>query len=138
VPVRYDRELVATTIKAMDRIAEIRAKREKAFWKNRQVLVSLWSTFVLTGRMSGNKARNLRAAATDIERHIELVQPRTNTAVQTAPLEEKERIREKIKVRAANRKAMAEQQLGGGKKSKKESRLIPAAGGGMGMGMDVE
>ena len=135
---RYDRELVATTIKAMDRIAEIRAKREKAFWKNRQVLVSLWSTFVLTGRMSGNKARNLRAAATDIERHIELVQPRTNTAVQTAPLEEKERIREKIKVRAANRKAMAEQQLGGGKKSKKESRLIPAAGGGMGMGMDVE
>jgi len=136
--VRYDRELVATTIKAMDRIAEIRAKREKAFWKNRQVLVSLWSTFVLTGRMSGNKARNLRAAATDIERHIELVQPRTNTAVQTAPLEEKERIREKIKVRAANRKAMAEQQLGGGKKSKKESRLIPAAGGGMGMGMDVE
>ena len=138
MPVRYDRELVATTIKAMDRIAEIRAKREKAFWKNRQVLVSLWSTFVLTGRMSGNKARNLRAAATDIERHIELVQPRTNTAVQTAPLEEKERIREKIKVRAANRKAMAEQQLGGGKKSKKESRLIPAAGGGMGMGMDVE
>lgn len=88
--------------------------------------------------MSGNKAKNLRAAATDIERHIELVQPRTNTAVQTAPLEEKERIREKIKVRAASRKVMAEQQLGGGKKSKKESRLIPAAGGGMGMGMDTE
>ena len=89
-------------------------------------------------RMSGNKAKNLRAAATDIERHIELVQPRTNTAVQTASLEEKERIREKIKVRAASRKVMAEQQLGGGKKSKKESRLIPAAGGGMGMGMDTE
>ena len=35
VPVRYDRELVATTLKAMDRIQEIRQKRERAFWRNR-------------------------------------------------------------------------------------------------------
>ena len=35
VPVRYDRELVATTLKAMERVQEIRQKREKAFWKNR-------------------------------------------------------------------------------------------------------
>ncbi|TFK29986.1 hypothetical protein FA15DRAFT_630794 [Coprinopsis marcescibilis] len=35
VPVRYDRELVQTTIKAMKRIAEIKAKREKAFFRNR-------------------------------------------------------------------------------------------------------
>ena len=35
VPVRYDRELVQTTIKAMKRIAEIKQKRERAFWKNR-------------------------------------------------------------------------------------------------------
>jgi len=35
VPVRYDRELVQTTIKAMKRIAEIKQRREHAFWKNR-------------------------------------------------------------------------------------------------------
>lgn len=35
VPVRYNRELVATTLKAMSRIEEIRQKRERAFYKNR-------------------------------------------------------------------------------------------------------
>lgn len=35
VPVRYNRELVATTLKAMQRVSEIRAKREKQFYKNR-------------------------------------------------------------------------------------------------------
>ncbi|KIY43369.1 hypothetical protein FISHEDRAFT_53248 [Fistulina hepatica ATCC 64428] len=38
VPVRYDRELMQTTIKAMKRVAEIKQKREHAFWKNRMVL----------------------------------------------------------------------------------------------------
>lgn len=35
VPVRYNRELVSVTLKAMQRVAEIRAKRERAFYKNR-------------------------------------------------------------------------------------------------------
>lgn len=35
IPVRYDRELVQTTIKAMKRIAEIKQRRERAFWKHR-------------------------------------------------------------------------------------------------------
>jgi large subunit ribosomal protein L24e len=35
--VRYNRELVRTTIKAMKRIAEIKKKRERVFWKNRCV-----------------------------------------------------------------------------------------------------
>lgn len=35
VPVRYNRELVQTTLTAMDRIEEIRKKRERAFYKNR-------------------------------------------------------------------------------------------------------
>ncbi|KAJ3081061.1 ATPase-activating ribosome biosynthesis protein [Quaeritorhiza haematococci] len=35
VPVRYDRELMATTLKAMKRVAEIKAKREKVFFKKR-------------------------------------------------------------------------------------------------------
>ncbi|KAK2466862.1 hypothetical protein APHAL10511_001120 [Amanita phalloides] len=35
VPVRYDRELVQTTISAMKRIAEIKSRRERAFFKHR-------------------------------------------------------------------------------------------------------
>jgi large subunit ribosomal protein L24e len=35
VPVRYDRDLVQTTIKAMKRIGEIKSRRERAFFKSR-------------------------------------------------------------------------------------------------------
>ena len=35
VPVKYDRELVAQTVKAMERIEEIRAKRERVFARRR-------------------------------------------------------------------------------------------------------
>ena len=35
VPVRYDRELTQTTLHAMKRVAEIKKRREHAFWKNR-------------------------------------------------------------------------------------------------------
>ncbi|KAK7207325.1 hypothetical protein BZA70DRAFT_270999 [Myxozyma melibiosi] len=35
VPVRYNRELVSVTLTAMQRVSEIRAKRERAFYKNR-------------------------------------------------------------------------------------------------------
>jgi len=37
VPVRYDRELMATTLKAMKRISEIKAKRERKMYKERFV-----------------------------------------------------------------------------------------------------
>lgn len=46
VPVRYNRDLVATTLKAMQRVSEIRQKRERVFYKK---------------RMEGNKERE-RAA----------------------------------------------------------------------------
>lgn len=42
IPVRYNRDLVSTTLKAMERVAEIRTKRERVFYKN---------------RMKGNKQR---------------------------------------------------------------------------------
>ena len=35
VPVRYNRKLVDTTLKAMARVSEIRARREKVFYKKR-------------------------------------------------------------------------------------------------------
>ncbi|KAI6710973.1 hypothetical protein PZA11_002277 [Diplocarpon coronariae] len=42
VPVRYNRELVAKTLKAMERVSEIRQRRERVFYKK---------------RMAGNKER---------------------------------------------------------------------------------
>lgn len=46
IPVRYNRELVATTLQAMERVSEIRARRERQFYRN---------------RMRGNKERQLEA-----------------------------------------------------------------------------
>lgn len=99
----------------MKRVQEIRSKRERAFWKN---------------RMAGNKARALGEKARDVQDHIELVQPRTTTD----SLEDKIAIKEKIKVRAAKRQAMAAQQMG--ERKAKKSRLVPAAGQSMGMTLD--
>lgn len=45
MPVRYDRELIQNTVKAMKRIAEIKGRREHAFWKNRCV-TTLCSTLI--------------------------------------------------------------------------------------------
>jgi len=46
VPVRYNRDLVATTLKAMERVSEIRQRRERVFYKK---------------RMAGNKEREKEA-----------------------------------------------------------------------------
>src|SRR5271168_3719176 len=46
VPVRYNRDLVATTLKAMQRVSEIRQRRERVFYKK---------------RMEGNKEREKAA-----------------------------------------------------------------------------
>lgn len=35
VPVRYDRDLMAKTLKAMERVSEIRSRRERVFYKKR-------------------------------------------------------------------------------------------------------
>ncbi|KAK6465853.1 ribosomal protein L24e-domain-containing protein [Scheffersomyces coipomensis] len=61
VPVRYNRDLVATTLKAMSRIEEIRQKRERAFYKN---------------RMRGNKDKDLAYDRKLIEQHPELLRMR--------------------------------------------------------------
>ncbi|KAL6850802.1 ATPase-activating ribosome biosynthesis protein [Amphichorda felina] len=47
VPVRYDRDLVAKTLKAMERVNEIRTRRERVFYKR---------------RMAGRKERELARA----------------------------------------------------------------------------
>lgn len=61
VPVRYNRDLVATTLKAMSRVEEIRQKRERAFYKN---------------RMRGNKERQLALDKKLVEDNPELLRMR--------------------------------------------------------------
>lgn len=61
VPVRYNRDLVQTTLSAMSRIEEIRQKRERAFYKN---------------RMRGNKERALALDKKLVEQNPELLRMR--------------------------------------------------------------
>lgn len=71
VPVRYNRDLVAETLRAMGRIEEIRLRRERAFYKN---------------RMRGNKERQKEADRKLVEENPELLRIR---AVEIARAEQK-------------------------------------------------
>ena len=80
VPVRYNRELVATTLKAMARIEEIRQKRERAFYKN---------------RMKGNKEREFLRDKKLVEANPELLRIReVEIANKLAREQEREEISE--------------------------------------------
>eukprot|EP00899_Mesostigma_viride_P025835 jgi/Mesvir1/6436/Mv19521-RA.1 len=57
-PVRYDRNLMAATVSAMKKVAEVREKRQSRFYDN---------------RMKGKKERELKAARSELERDITLV-----------------------------------------------------------------
>lgn len=139
VPVRYNRELIQTTIKAMKRVGEIRQKREHAFWRNRCVpitklyhpkrvsdlfdrswcftfafrLVYLLSKY----RMAASRAKLLAhrkkklGVATD---PIKLVQPMEGLSVEPA----QEKIKEKVRVQT------------------RKSALVPSEGKSMGMEID--
>ncbi|KAF2680378.1 hypothetical protein K458DRAFT_373658 [Lentithecium fluviatile CBS 122367] len=66
VPVRYNRDLVQTTLKAMSRISEIRARRERAFYK---------------ARMKGNKERQRAEDRKLVEENQHLLPPGERWAV---------------------------------------------------------
>ncbi|CAO3614352.1 unnamed protein product [Cunninghamella blakesleeana] len=76
VPVRYDRNLMATTIKAMKRVQEIRAKRERAFYKNR----------VMSVKKETEKADDIRV----LEQNIELAPLEAKKRYQAAKVEEEQ------------------------------------------------
>ncbi|TPX62045.1 hypothetical protein SpCBS45565_g07087 [Spizellomyces sp. 'palustris'] len=58
IPVRYDRELMATTLKAMKRVAEIKARRDRVFYKKR-----------IIGKKEHEKQQNVL----EIQRNIQLI-----------------------------------------------------------------
>lgn len=77
IPTRYNRDTVATTLKAMERVAEIRSKRERVFYKN---------------RMAGNKERE-KAANRKLVAENEHLLPKIRTSekmedIVTEPLAE--------------------------------------------------
>ncbi|KAH7913724.1 ribosomal protein L24e-domain-containing protein [Hygrophoropsis aurantiaca] len=88
VPVRYDRELVQTTLKAMKRIGEIKQKREHAFWKQRMA--------VAREKHRAHRSKKLAAKTAAIK----LVEPITEESV--VP----EKVLDKIKVPVKGRTAL--------------------------------
>lgn len=113
IPVRYNRDLVATTLKAMQRVSEIRARRERAFYQN---------------RMRGNKERQLEADRKLVAEHQHLLPPDQRDAaremlenealeeqketmeVEEEELEEKEEL-EKLKAAKAKLRVKRKQRL---------------------------
>ena len=90
VPIKYNRDTVQKTLQAMERISEIRKKRELAFYKNRMV---------------GNKERELAAA-----RKLVAANPAMYADVEEADSEimdtiseEEEVVKEKIPILLKNR-----------------------------------
>lgn len=60
IPVRYNRDLVAGTLRAMERVEEVRKRRERQFYKN---------------RMAGKAARELEADRKLVEENQHLLPP---------------------------------------------------------------
>ncbi|CUS08482.1 unnamed protein product [Tuber aestivum] len=116
VPTRYSRDLVAKTLNAMQRVEEIKARRERVFYKN---------------RMAGNKQREREANRKLVDENQHLLPKEMRTATEAAAEAEaqdsmalddseaeveKEMVKVKIPVKAA-----------------KKRRVVPA-----GDGMDVD
>ncbi|KAF9472212.1 hypothetical protein BDN70DRAFT_938358 [Pholiota conissans] len=62
VPVRYDRDLIQTTVKAMKRVGEIRARRERAFFKHRMAAAR--------EKQKAHRKRALDGAKLDVKLHL--------------------------------------------------------------------
>jgi len=86
VPVRYDRELMQTTIHAMKRVAEVKKRREHAFWKNRMAT-------------SREKLKTHRKKLSESRTTVRLLEP---LADQSSP----EKIKTKIRILEKPRSAL--------------------------------
>jgi len=110
VPVRYNRDHVATTLKAMQRVEEIRTRRERVFYKN---------------RMAGNKERQ-KAADRKLVAENEHLLPRVRASERLAEEAAREGLEETVEVPVQKSK----------QKQKVQQRLL--VGGGVEDRMDVD
>ncbi|KAF2219810.1 ribosomal protein L24e-domain-containing protein [Elsinoe ampelina] len=124
VPVRYNRDLVATTLKAMQRVSEIRAKRERAFYRN---------------RMKGNRERQLEADRKLVAENQHLLPPSERDAAQKmlaeeqkldelSDLEETEEMDLEQEEEKLEREELEERKLRSQMKAKRKVRLIRGKG----------
>ena len=98
-PIKYDRNLMAKTIQAMQRVAEIRSAREKRFWEN---------------RMRDNVRKQKAAALRDLEMNPELVKPVPEDVTRKSQLNAARVSKSKTAVeRAAAKQAAAAAAAGG-------------------------
>lgn len=112
IPVRYNRDHVATTLKAMQRVSEIRAKRERVFYKN---------------RMAGNKERE-KAANRKIVAENEHLLPRVRASERMAAEMEEQPLKEEIVQEVPRQKVAMKQKM--------KQRLL--RGGGVETEMDMD
>jgi len=131
VPVRYNRDLVQTTLKAMSRVSEIRARRERAFYKT---------------RMKGNKERQRADDRKLVEENQHLLPPSERFAVVEAdgmevePVVDVAKLREKVQARRKEIEEDAlseEDEVTPKMKSKSKKKLKMKVGGGA-EAMDVD
>ncbi|KAF1958471.1 hypothetical protein CC80DRAFT_534206 [Byssothecium circinans] len=128
VPVRYNRDLIQTTLKAMSRVSQIRARRERAFYK---------------ARMKGNKERQRADDRKLVEENQHLLPPSERWPVEAQTEEmnmevDVDKVREKV---AARRKEIEEDELSEEEvpkiKIKSKRKLKMKVGGGV-EAMDVD
>jgi large subunit ribosomal protein L24e len=108
IPVRYNRDLIQTTLKAMTRVSEIRARRERQFYK---------------ARMRGNKARQRAEDRKLVEENQHLLPPSERWEVQKLEEEEMEVDPQKVKEMVEKRRKEIEAMDVGGEESELESDL---------------
>lgn len=104
VPTRYSRDLVAKTLTAMQRVEEIRSRRERVFYRN---------------RMAGNKQRERdanrkiveenqhllpRDQRTVVDEQVEHVEIEEGMEISDVEEEEPEMVKVKVKVKAGKRR----------------------------------
>lgn len=80
VPVRYNRDLVANTLRAMQRVEEIRLRRERVFYKQ---------------RMTGNKERQMEEDRKLVAENQHLLPPEERDVVPEGYLVAKEKMEQK-------------------------------------------
>ncbi|KAL9603264.1 MAG: hypothetical protein Q9219_001285 [cf. Caloplaca sp. 3 TL-2023] len=112
VPVRYNRDHVATTLKAIQRVSEIRAKRERVFYKK---------------RMAGNKEKE-KAANHKLVAENEHLLPRVRASERMAIEVEEQPLVEEVVQEVPPQKVAI--------KRKTKQRLL--VGGGVENEMDVD
>ncbi|KXT06478.1 hypothetical protein AC578_6039 [Pseudocercospora eumusae] len=116
IPVRYNRDMVAKTLEAMQRVSEIRARRERQFYKN---------------RMKGNKEKQLEADRKLVAENQHLLPPEYRDQVEQVmkevvePIEEEvEEMEDIIPLEEQERLKPAKSAL----KQKKKQRLVRGVG----------